>query len=245
MKKLLAILLAAAMLFAFASCKDKENGGSSISTTTENNKTIDAEDIVEKALEEAEEYESFSVEAVEYYLRKTVGIKLDDLEPDWNWKLKNDYCAYADDPSSGYGHAVIKFTKADGEVTDKEFDDWYSQVFEATANASQDGYNIRGYEFAGDGEDALGQVTLEEALDSWLMKGWAFRCNDKIYVVYVSDDYDKEKDSELGKLLYYDSVEIDIAVGLQKSFDDTMSEAEKYMEENEEEIQKALEDYLG
>lgn len=245
MKKLLALLLAVMMLFMLASCGNKDNSETTTVANGENNETINADDIVDKALEEAEEHDSFSQGAVEYYLKKTVGIKLADLEPDWDWKLKTDYSAYADDPSSSYGHAVITFTKAEDEVTDDEFDAWYKKVFEATAKVSQDGHNIRGYEFAGDGEDALGEVTLDEALDSWLMKGWAFRVDGKIYVVYVSDEYDNNKDSELGKLFYYDGAKVDIGVGLQKSFDDTMNEAESYMAENEDEIRDAINDYLN
>ena len=156
MKKLLAILLAAVMLLAFASCDS--NGGNE-DNTERNDEKINAEDVINKELEKAEEHESFSRGAVEYYLKKTAGIKLDELEPDWEWKLKSDYSAYADDPASGTGHAVITFTKAEGEVTEDEFDAWYKKVFDATAKASDDGYNIRGYEFAGDGEDALGEVT--------------------------------------------------------------------------------------
>ena len=245
MKKLLAILLAAAMLFVFASCGDKTNGDETTAPTNESGEKINAEDIVSKALEEAEEHESFSQGAVEYYLKKAVGIKFDDIKPDWEWKLKSDYSAYADAPDSGYGHAVITFTKAEGEVTDEEFDAWYKKVFDTTAKASDDGYNIRGYEFAGDGEDALGEVTLDEALDGWLMKGWAFRVDGKIYVVYVSDEYDNDKDSELGKLFYYDGAKVDIGAGLQKSMSDTMDEAESYMAENEDEIKDAINDYLN
>ena len=242
MKKLLAILLAAVMLLVFASCGG--NGGNE-DNTEKNDEKINAEAVINKELEEAEEHDSFSRGAVEYYLKKTAGIKLDELEPDWEWKLKSDYSAYADDPASGTGHAVITFTKAEGEVTEDEFDAWYKKVFDATAKASDDGYNIRGYEFAGDGEDALGEVTLDEALDSWLMKGWGFRVDGKNYVVYVSDEYDNNKDSELGKLFYYDGAKVDIGVGLQKSFSDTMDEAEKYMSENEDEIRDAIKDYLG
>ncbi len=242
MKKLLAILLAAVMLLVFASCGG--NGGNE-DNTEKNDEKINAEDVINKELEEAEEHDSFSQGAVEYYLKKTAGIKLDELEPDWEWKLKSDYSAYADDPASGTGHAVITFTKAEGEVTDDEFDAWYKKVFDATAKASDDGYNIRGYEFAGDGEDALGEVTLDEALDSWLMTGWGFRVDGKNYVVYISDEYDNNKDSGLGKLFYYDGAKVDIGVGLQKSFSDTMDEAEKYMSENEDEIRDAIKDYLG
>ncbi len=242
MKKLLAFLLVSAMLFLFSSCGDGDSGNSGEEV---NGETGIAEKIIEKEIEKAEEHESFSQGAVEYYLKKTAGIRFDDITPDWSWKLKSDYSAYADDPQTGYGHAVITFTKTDGEVTEDEFNSWYKKVFDATAKASQDGHNIRGYEFAGDGEDALGEVTLEKAVGGWLMKGWAFRVDGKIYVVYVSDEYDNDKDSELGKLFYYDGAKVDIGVGLQKSFDDSMNEAESYIAENEDEIENAIKDYLN
>lgn len=242
MKKLLALMLAAVLIFSFAACGGKDDPEK---TNADNDEKIDAQAVIDKELEKAEEFESFSVEAVEHYLKKAVDIKLSDIEPDWEWKLKNNYSAYADDPASGTGHAVITFTKAEGEVTEDEFDAWYKKVFDATAKASDDGYNIRGYEFAGDGEDALGEVTLEEATGGWLMKGWGFRVDGKIYVVYVSDEYDNNKDSELGKLFYYDGAKVDIGAGLQKSMSDTMDEAESYMAENEDEIRDAINDYLN
>ncbi|MBQ2775182.1 MAG: hypothetical protein IJF40_04765, partial [Clostridia bacterium] len=71
------------------------------------------------------------------------------------------------------------------------------------------------------------------------------RVDGKIYVVYVSDEYDNKKDSELGKLFYYDGAKVDIGAGLQKSFGDTMDEAESYMAENEDEIKDAINDYLN
>jgi len=95
-----------------------------------------------------------------------------------------------------------------------------------------------------DGEDALAETTLETALDSW-MPGWGFRKDGKLMVVYVYSDYDSEKEPELDRYFYYNAVEFDIAVGLQKSFDDTWSDMEKYFEENEDEIKQALEDYVG
>ncbi len=241
MKKIPALILATLMLLSFAACKTDDNGDSSTTKSTEG--TVNAEDVISEAFEDAEEHDSFSQGAVEYYLDKTVGIKLSSLEPDWEWKLKSDYSAYADDPSSGYGHAVITFTKAVGEITDDEYDAWYAKVFDATAKASDDGYNIKGYEFSSGG-DALEKVTLDDALNGFL-KGWGFRKDGKNYVVYVSSEYDSKKDSEIGKLLYYDGAKVDIAVGLQKSMEDSMNEAESYIAENEDEFNKALEDYFN
>ncbi len=242
MKKLFALLVALMMLLSLTACggdtPPADDGGG-----TQGNDKIDAQDIVEQALDEAEKFESFSAEAVEHYL-KAYGIALADLEPEWDWVLANDYCAYADDPSSGYGHATMRFNVAEGELTDEQMHDFFASVFAATAAVSDDGYNIIGYEFVGEGEDALAEVTLEDALGGW-MQGWGFRKDGTLMVVYVSNDYDNDKDSELDRLFYYNAVEFDIGVGLQKSFDDTWAEMEDFFEENEDEIREALDDYTS
>lgn len=249
MKKMITLLFTAAMIFILTACggnvgEDVTMNETNVSEETAEDDKIDASEVVEQALEDAEELDSFSVEAVEYYLKKTTGLELSALEPDWEWKLKNDYCAYGDSPDSGYGHAVIKFTKTEGEVTEEEYQTWYQKVFDATAAVSDDGYNIIGYEFVGEGEDALAEVAFEDAIDGW-MPGWVFKVNGKLMTVYVSSEYDNDKESEIGNLLYYDSAQVDVAVGLQKSWDDTMDEVEQYVEEHEDEIKDALEDYMN
>lgn len=235
MKRLFAILLTILMLGCLTACGDN--------SSSSDDEKIDAGDVVEKELDKAEEMNSFSEEAVEYYFEKAGNVKLDDVAPDWEYTI-GKMQAYADDPDSGYGHGVITFTKTDGEVSEDEYNAWLKKVFDATAKASQDGYNIIGYEFVADGEDALSKTTLEDAL-SGFMKGWGYRYNDKIMTVYVDQKYDNDKDSETGALFYYYGVNVDIGVGLQKSFSDTMDEAEQYMEENEDEIKEAVDDYLG
>ena len=87
---------------------------------------IAAEDVIEKAMEEAEEFESFSVEAVEHYL-KAYGMDLSELEPKWEWELKSKYSTYADDPSDGYGHAVVLYSSVGRELTDEEIDEAYER----------------------------------------------------------------------------------------------------------------------
>lgn len=47
------------------------------------------------------------------------------------------------------------------------------------------------------------------------------------------------------RIFFYDSAQINICAGLQKSWDDTMSEAEEYVEEHEDEIREALEEYTN
>ena len=64
-------------------------------------------------------------------------------------------------------------------------------------------------------------------------------------MVYVSREYDNNKDSELGKLFYYDGAKVDIGVGLQKSLSSTLDEAESYLSENEDEVKEAISDFFN
>ncbi len=224
MKKIIAMILALLMIFVFVSCTAKtgENG--------DNNK------INKKNAEEFEDsLEMFSPEAAEYYLEKATGIKLSDIEPDWEWEFASKY-----DTLGQNGRGLFQFTKKDGELTDDEMNTYFKKVFDKTASISQDGYNIIGYEFVGEGENALAETTLEDALGGW-MQGWAFRIDGTIYTIYVSSEYDNEKDSELDRYLYYNAVKVDIATGMQKGWDDYMSD----IEENADEIEEALKDFAN
>lgn len=233
MKKIFALLLALLMLFCLAACGNSEDTG--------NNNTDDAkvtiEDLAQDALAQAEELDSFSEAAAEHYL-KAYGINYDELKPVWEYTV-SEKGAYADDPATGSGHAVVIFKNPNGEITDEQIKAYYEQVFKVTAAASDDGYNIIGHEFVGDGENPGDETTLEDALNGFL-KGWCFRKNGKSMAVYVSEIYDNDKDSELNRLFYYYGVKFDIGVGLQKSFDDTLNDMEQALEENEDEIKEAL-----
>ena len=233
MKKIFALLLAVIMLFGLAACGGSENTGK----TDADNEKVNAEELAQDALEQAEELDSFSEAAAEHYL-KAYGISYDELKPVWEYEV-SEKGAYADDPASGSGHAVVIFKNPNGELTDEQIKEYYEQVFKVTAAASDDGYNIIGHEFVGDGENAGDETTLEDALNGFL-QGWCFRKNGKSMAVYVSEIYDNDKDSELNRLFYYYGVKFDIGVGLQKSFDDTLNDMEQALEENEDEIKEAL-----
>ncbi len=233
MKKIFALLLALLMLFCLAACGGSENTGK----TDADNEKVNAEELAQDALEQAEELDSFSEAAAEHYL-KAYGISYDELKPVWEYEV-SEKGAYADDPASGSGHAVVIFKNPNGELTDEQIKEYYEQVFKVTAAASDDGYNIIGHEFVGDGENPGDETTLEDALNGFL-KGWCFRKNGKSMAVYVSDIYDNDKESEFDRLFYYYGVKFDIGVGLQKSFDDTLNDMEQALEENEDEIKEAL-----
>lgn len=233
MKKIFALLLAVMMLFGLAACGGSENTGK----TDADNEKVNAEELAQDALEQAEELDSFSEAAAEHYL-KAYGISYDELKPVWEYEV-SEKGAYADDPASGSGHAVVIFKNPNGEITDEQIKAYYEQVFKVTAAASDDGYNIIGHEFVGDGENPGDETTLEDALSGFL-RGWCFRKNGKSMAVYVSDIYDNDKESEFDRLFYYYGVKFDIGVGLQKSFDDTLNDMEQALEENEDEIKEAL-----
>ena len=233
MKKIFALLLALLMLFGLAACGGSEDTGK----TDADNDKANAEELAQDALEQAEELDSFSEEAAEHYL-KAYGISYDELKPVWEYEV-SEKGAYADDPASGSGHAVVVFKNPNGELTDEQIKEYYEQVFKVTAAASDDGYNIIGHEFVGDGENPGDETTLEDALSGFL-QGWCFRKNGKSMAVYVSDIYDNDKESEFDRLFYYYGVKFDIGVGLQKSFDDTLNDMEQALEENEDEIKEAL-----
>ncbi len=225
MKKLFALLLAGIIVLSLTACGEKESGAQT-----------DAGSLVSEILDEAEELDSFSEAAVEHYL-KAYGIAYNDLKPNFEYTI-SEKGAYADSPDSS-GHAVVIFKSPNGEITDQQIQDFYEQVFRATAAASDDGYNIIGHEFAGEDENPGDQTTLEKALKTFL-KGWCFRKDGKNMAVYVSSTYDNDKESQLDRLFYYNGVKFDIGVGLQKSFDDTLNDAESAMDEYEDEIKDAL-----
>lgn len=233
MKKIFALLIAVIMLFSFAACGGSEDTGK----TDADNEKVNAEELAQDALEQAEDFDSFSEAAAEHYL-KAYGISYDELKPVWEYEV-SEKGAYADDPASGSGHAVVIFKYTDGELSDEQIKAYYEQVFKATAAASDDGYNIIGHEFVGDGENAGDETTLEDALSGFL-QGWCFRKNGKIMAVYVSEIYDNDKESEFDRIFYYYGVKFDIGVGLQKSFGETMDDMEQAFEENEDEIKEAL-----
>ena len=167
---------------------------------------------------------SYSQAAALRFLEAAAGIKKSDIEPDWEYVINDEsYKNYGDDPSSGFGHGSICFQKVKGEVSDEEYEKWAAKVFAVTAAISDDGHNIAGYEFSKEGEDPLTPVNFETAMALWI-PGWCYKYNGKYMTVYVSTEYDENKESKKGSLLYNYAVTADIGFGLQKSVSDTMME---------------------
>jgi hypothetical protein len=258
MKKLVLIALILALTFSLAACGAKEAVQDAVrdampaesespdsSAKADEEDKIDVTEAAEKMVEEAAERDAFSLAAATAFW-KAKGVDMDAAAPDWDWTVDEEKMAtYGDEPDSSYGHASVVFEKAGGgEISKEEFQAWARKVFDATAAASDDGHNIIGWEFAGDGEDALSEAAFEDAIDAF-MPGWGFMRDGKNMVVYLSEAYDTGKDSAIGRELYYYGAAADMAVGLQKSMDDAMADADAAFEEYEDEIKAALEDYAN
>ena len=209
MKKLFALLLALMMVFALTACgdnnttdPDKDNPGTSQSG--ENNDGGEENNGGENNTDEP-----YSQAAFENYL-SSINLELDDIDPDFEWKLNGEKQVFAEDPTQLYAAALIWFTKESGEITNDEYDAYLEKLYAATKAISQDGKNIKGQNFVSDGENPLTERTLEEA--KGLMEPvWGFRYNDRYYYVHFGRGYsDSEKESEIGNLYYYDRIEIRI-----------------------------------
>lgn len=235
-------MLTLILLLALAAC----GGGEAPAETGDGGDGGDGGELdVEQLVEDYAEMESFSGEAALYFIEQAGGVSEEEIVPDWEYVVDDSTMRnYGDNPANGYGHGSICFQKPEGqELSEEEYRAWAEKVFQATAAASDDGYNVIGYEFCGEGEDPLAQADFDSALDSW-MPGWCY-CKDGTYMaVYLEEAYDSELDSAIGRDLYYFGAGVDVSVGLQKSFEETMADMEQYFEENEEEIEEALEDYI-
>ena len=211
MKKILANLLAIMMILSLAACGDantsdtgRDNPG--ISHSEENNEEPDE---TEDQGGENNADEPYSLAAFENYL-SSIGLKLDNVDPDFAWKLNGEKHVFAEAPDNLYAAAIIWFTKESGEISDDEYDAYLEKLYAATKAISQDGKNIKGQNFVSDGEDPLTERTLEDA-KGMMEKCWGFRYDDRYYYVHFGRGYsDSEKESEIGSLYYYDRIEIRI-----------------------------------
>jgi len=174
--------------------------------------------------------------AAEHFIVGHGGINIADILPDWSYTTDPEDRNFYGDESKG----VIRFNKPEGEELSKEdYIAWVRKVYAATKKISDDGINIQGFEGANDKAGALAEKPLEEMLEKaeggfiYLgMYEWGYRYKDKFMRVYLDRT---EKDGK-----YW--AQIDIVNALTKSFDETMQDAEKALEDPN--VQKAIKDAL-
>lgn len=204
------------------------------------NDKVDAAEAVEKIVEKEFKAERKSKAAAEHYLKEMTGIDLNDLLPDYLYD-----CTPEDKWFSGEKrNVIVAFYKQNGEELSKdEYKAYVKKVYEVTKKAADNGINIYGFEKKSSKEDANKELTIDELIAAgdkgfiYLgMYDWGFLKDGKMMHVYMSlDDLGKD-----GEKKYYARVQV--APGMEKSFDDTMKDMEKALEDPE--VQKAIKDYV-
>jgi hypothetical protein len=250
--KAAALALALVLMLAMVACGKEQpgDGGSNAGNDGE----VDISRAAENLMDEAVENNAFSEAAANAWLKKNAGVDKSTIEPDFPYRIDESLMStYGDSPDSPYGHGSIMFIDEDGDLTEDEWHAWMRKVFDATARVSDDGHNIFGFE--GNEDNPNGEISFEDAMgigsDAWIvMQGWSYRVNGMYLHAYVEQVEDPQRESEVEtvdgqmtlKYFYY-AGKVDITIGLQKSFGDTMSDLEDAFEEHEDEIKEALEDY--
>ncbi|MDR2486813.1 MAG: hypothetical protein LBD12_02505, partial [Clostridiales Family XIII bacterium] len=119
---------------------------------------------------------------------------------------------------------------------------------------SELGHNCYGWNI-GDGSKPDSELSFDEAMgvgsDAMVfMAGWCYKYNGQYIWVNVDQVENPEKESETimeddsFEIVYHHyGVKIDISVGLQQSFTDTMEDLDDAFEEHRDEIEEALKDY--
>lgn len=188
----------------------------------------------------AEEFtgDTFSKEAVEFYI-KNFKLSLSDIEP--TYEFDNS------DPKNFKGEArdvIVSFPSKDGkELTDDMFKEFVAKVYNATKKASDDGKCIYGFEQKSKTDEAMAEMSLEDAQkgdDSFGIHlnqaTWVYKLNDQLQVVSIG--------TVSGTEGYY----VRVSVALQKNIDETLEDVEKTINEIENDpekkaaVEKALND---
>ncbi|MDO5571118.1 MAG: hypothetical protein Q4F97_06590 [Bacteroidales bacterium] len=184
----------------------------------------------------AEKVNSFSQKAAENSIKAIGGMSLASFAPEWKYEVDESTMTNYGDSN----HGSILFQKHSGEsLSDEEYDAWIKKVYEATKAVSDNKMNIYGYESKSKKEEAMTEWKLDEILNQtgFMAKlgnrEWGFVYKGSLKRVRIERWDNKKFDDKV-----ISGVEIDVANALQKSFDDTMKDAEKALEDPE--VQKAL-----
>ena len=204
---------------------------------------VDMEKVADNLMKEAFEGEKYSKEAAEFYFKKNEGIKLSDLAPDSKLNETSKYTYYGDE------HDVLaNFKIQEGDTyTKDQHEANVRRIYALTKKVADNGINVYGFEEKSDKDEAMAEKDLEQMMkDNAGSKifgveiyigsyGWSFLRNGDLHRCEIS-------------LLEKDDVKLGYSVkmykGLQKSFDETMKDAEKALEDPEvqKQLEKALKD---
>jgi len=249
MKRIAILVLVIVTVAAMSSCGKIGGGGAAQSdgggTTSGDEGNIDLTDEANEMISDAIEDNAFSEAAAAQAIKNVGGIDEKDILPDWAYTIDESTMANYGDRS----HGSLYFIAEDGDMSDDEYYAWAKKVYDATAKISPIG-NVYGFE--GNSETPDAPLSFEEAMgigsDAWIiLAGWSYKYNDQYVHVYVDREMDSEAMDEANANItsmddyktIYKGATVDIAQGMQMSWDDAMA----YLEEHSDEIEAALEDY--
>ena len=241
MRRFLVLIMSLVCVLALVSCGGK-GGKKAGSAVTEDGK-VDLEKVAEKMVKEAFEGDKYSKEAAEYYFKKNEGIKFSDLVPEYKLNETSKYTYYGDE------HDVLaNFKIQDGDTYTKEqHENNVRRIYAVTKKVADNGINVYGFEDKSDKDEAYSEKDLEQMIkDNAGSKilgieiyignyGWSFLRDGVLHRCEIS--LLEKNDTKLG-------YSVKMYKGLQKSFDETMKEAEKALEDPEvqKQLEKALKD---
>ena len=242
MKKLLIPFLCFVAMTMFIGCNKKKN-------LTADGK-IDAQAVAENVMKKAFEGEKYSKEAAEYYFEEGFGIKFKDLVPDYKLNEESKYTYYGEKKNSGNIDAIANFKIADDTpYTKEDHENQVRRIYALTKAASDNGINMYGFEEKDTKEEAMSEKDLEKMIQdgkgSKFMGmeiyigsyGWTFLRDGKLQHCEINLLENKKEQDANGnnrKMGYA----VKMYKALDKSFNETMQDAEKAFEDPE--VQKQL-----
>lgn len=231
MKQILTTLMWIAAVIMFTAC-----GGSSNKKASDGKTTLeDGKQVIETSV-----LGDMTKSACEAAFNG-IGLTLDQVKPDYKYLDVDTLNIYHGVANRGRYEGSIVFIKEDmTDVSREEFESYIRKMYSVTQEIADEGKVIYGFERKSALEEATAVWPVDEILAQKILGfplsslDWGFKRNDKFMSMNVELlDANKKYPARL---------QVHFSEALQKSFDDTMKDAEKALEDPE--VQKALEDAL-
>ena len=223
MKKIYLALMCMASLSLMTACggKSESKGGNTAEGSEQNTE--------QKADNDANDAELSPMAQFDKTLNATYGLSLNDIAPSFEYAEKNAKGGSLFFGEKDGNKAVAHFMKADGsDVTQEEFNEFATKLFNLTKGISQDGKNVRGFVSGETLDEALEEMPIEKCIGKneydvdIIWTNWEFRKGDTFYRVDLSKG-SRGNDPEY--------IDLTIDKSLQKSLNESVQDADKAMEQ--------------
>lgn len=231
MKRIYLSIMCITALTLLGACGDNKKSNSELGISTGNEKV---DEIVEKAFTDMSGIEKFKS-----VLKDAYHLNIGDISPAFEYAEQNakgkDYF-FGEEAAS---HNVVGlFAKKDGsDITKDEYKAYVKKVYDLMKKKSQDGKLIVGFDGGAETkDDALKEKTFDKLFEEeYMPQDFCLRMNDEFYVCSMSLEEARGEAPMRIKFNFYR--------GLQKSFGDSMKDAEKMLDDPE--VKKVLKEELA